>query len=732
MRGMIGSVFVLVILGTTTATAQLPPEIMADRYLVQAERLMKEKDYAAALEAMNKIIALQKEHGLTLPDEFHFKYAQVAFSAGAIKVAIDSVNRYLAAAGRAGQFYREALDLLDQAEQMQARISNIQTCAGQPKGTACWNELANQPECYVWNSYFRPGRTVTWTADCSGGLAQGTGTLKWIWDLDQVPRDASPSRADEPKCTAQSKGTSCWMEVTGQPECYVWNPNPQPNETVTWTADCSGGRAQGEGTLTWILDMGKKQVGKGSLQDGKEHGQWVWRDADGSDQERFYVYGERVGRTAEDELVMEGLLVKGKMDSKWVLRFANGTVQEGPYVDGKRHGEWIFRYTGGQSWEGAYLDGKKHGHWVERYNDGSRWEGPYVDGKRHGGWVQYFKDGGNAVGPYVKGKSHGHWVINYAGGTVEEGPYVDGKRRGRWVVRHNDGDKSEGPYVDGKKHGEWVEIDKYGSEKGSYVNGKKHGQWIREREGGYAIRNYEEGKRHGKWVDSHTLNDKRCESNGSYVNDEKHGQWVECFVGNVRNGAYENGEKQGQWVERTRGGNEESGPYVNGKRQGRWVQRIKKGTFGHACSSDCQAEGPYVDGEMHGHWVVRKKSGQVEEGGYGQGKRQGQWSFKSENTSTILNYRDGKRYGDYWRRRQHRFGSVEEDRGLYVDGKKHGQWIEIWQPGANDRKRGGRYKKWEGSYVNGEKQGHWIKYDRKGRVKEKNTYKNGKIAPVDL
>ena len=118
MRALIGSVLVAVLLGGfTEAVAQLPPEIMADRYLVQAERLMKEKDYEAALEAMNKIIALQKEHGLKLPGEFHFKYAQVALSAGAIKVAIDSVNRYLAAAGRAGQFYREALELLDQAEQ---------------------------------------------------------------------------------------------------------------------------------------------------------------------------------------------------------------------------------------------------------------------------------------------------------------------------------------------------------------------------------------------------------------------------------------------------------------------------------------------------------------------------------------------------------------------------------------------------------------------------------------
>ncbi len=112
---------VAVLLGSfTEAAAQLPPEIMADRYLVQAERLMKEKDFKAALEAMEKIVALQKEHDLKLPDGFHFKYAQIAMSAGLHEAAIDSVSRYLVAAGREGKFYREALELLDQAEKKQA------------------------------------------------------------------------------------------------------------------------------------------------------------------------------------------------------------------------------------------------------------------------------------------------------------------------------------------------------------------------------------------------------------------------------------------------------------------------------------------------------------------------------------------------------------------------------------------------------------------------------------
>ena len=64
------------------ANAQLPPEIMVDRHLLRAERLLAADDPAGALQAMNEILALQEEHDLRLPDDFDFQYAQVAYEAG--------------------------------------------------------------------------------------------------------------------------------------------------------------------------------------------------------------------------------------------------------------------------------------------------------------------------------------------------------------------------------------------------------------------------------------------------------------------------------------------------------------------------------------------------------------------------------------------------------------------------------------------------------------------------
>ena len=280
-REVIGRIVLAVWLGCVTAAAQLPPEIQVDRYLLRADRLMEAKDPQGALELMGKIVALQKEHGLTFPEEFHFKRAKVAFSAGEVQEAVDAVHTYLLKAGREGKFYREALELLDeeeQREQLQAWIGDEQTCAGQP-GAECWKELTGQPGCYVWDNYLITDQTVTWTGTCSGGRAQGEGTLKWVWE-----------------------------------------------------------------------DGEKTSESTGSLTDGKRHGQWV-------------------------------------------NRFADGLVDEGPYVDGKRHGRWVARPADGGVWEGPFVDGKRHGQWVLRLADGGVQEGPFVEGKKHSQWVVRYPDG---------------------------------------------------------------------------------------------------------------------------------------------------------------------------------------------------------------------------------------------------------------------------------------------------------------------------------------------------
>ena len=112
LRRMTASVFVYVLLGGFSgAAAQLPSDIMLDSYLLRAEQAARDGDLAGARAAINKIISLQNEHELNLTDDFHFRYAKAADAADLPERALESVVRYLAAAGREGQHYVEALEL---------------------------------------------------------------------------------------------------------------------------------------------------------------------------------------------------------------------------------------------------------------------------------------------------------------------------------------------------------------------------------------------------------------------------------------------------------------------------------------------------------------------------------------------------------------------------------------------------------------------------------------------
>ena len=67
----------------------------------------------------------------------------------------------------------------------------------------------------------------------------------------------------------------------------------------------------------------------------------------------------------------EGPYVDGKKHGRWTVRHADGGVSEGPVVDGKRHGQWTLRFGDGSVWEGPFFDGVKHGQWNLRDADGS-------------------------------------------------------------------------------------------------------------------------------------------------------------------------------------------------------------------------------------------------------------------------------------------------------------------------------------------------------------------------
>ncbi len=104
------------LLAPQSSGEELPPEIQVDRLLVQAEREIEDGEHWCAVFTLERVLDVHKEHGLKIPTEFWFRQAGVFQSAGPHERAVEASTRYLREAGREGEHYPAALQILDAAE----------------------------------------------------------------------------------------------------------------------------------------------------------------------------------------------------------------------------------------------------------------------------------------------------------------------------------------------------------------------------------------------------------------------------------------------------------------------------------------------------------------------------------------------------------------------------------------------------------------------------------------
>jgi hypothetical protein len=89
-----------------------------------------------------------------------------------------------------------------------------------------------------------------------------------------------------------------WQQLENNPSCSVWNPNPHPRNTVTWSGACVDGKAQGRGAQDWRYledEEWKAEKYTGVMKDGKYHGRGVLVTADGDICEGDWREGRLLG-----------------------------------------------------------------------------------------------------------------------------------------------------------------------------------------------------------------------------------------------------------------------------------------------------------------------------------------------------------------------------------------------------------------------------------------------------
>ena len=202
-----------------------------------------------------------------------------------------------------------------------------------------------------------------------------------------------------------------WIVVENQ-RCQVYNPFPQPSETVTWTGACVDGKGSGHGRLVWRYGLGE-DVYQGNLRAGKSagYGTYVWPNGD-----RY-----------------EGEWQDSRPHGRGVSIRSDGTRHEGEFRDGKARGQGILTWPGdGQyegmdgRYEGEWRDDKRHGTGTQTWPAGDRYKGTWRNDKRHGNGNQSWPNGSRYAGEWRDDKPHGHGTLVFANGKFHRGKWRDG------------------------------------------------------------------------------------------------------------------------------------------------------------------------------------------------------------------------------------------------------------------------------------------------------------------
>ena len=206
--------------------------------------------------------------------------------------------------------------------------------------------------------------------------------------------------------------TSCyageWIVDTAT-GCKVWNENPAPNESISWSGKCEGGTANGQGVLHWYVNKSGSKKGNGDL-----------------------------------STTIEGFFKDGKLDGSGTITFSNGNKYVGEIKDGKFNGNGTFTWINGDKYVGEYKDGKQSGNGTFTGANSHKYVGEYNDNKRNGKGTFTDSKGNKYVGEFKDGKLNGNGTLTYANGNKYVGEFKDDNQTGNGTLTDAKGNKQDG------------------------------------------------------------------------------------------------------------------------------------------------------------------------------------------------------------------------------------------------------------------------------------------------
>jgi hypothetical protein len=246
----------------------------------------------------------------------------------------------------------------------------------------------------------------------------GDGTYSWnLAPPDVVPMIiSSPSVIDYSQTEVpgiERAAHSVQLAVAHQGEwiaarenCKLWNANPSPNESVTWSGACKAGYGEGFGVMEWSRDGEPEARSEVTLRHGKSNGPSSERLADGTVSVGTDIDGSSYGRgtmTWPDGSHFEGNFVHGAWTGAGVWTGADGSRYEGQGLNWLRDGKGTFIGASGERYDGHWKAGAREGLGIQTFADGGKYEGSWLSDKPSGHGTRTWPDGSHYTGEFING-----------------------------------------------------------------------------------------------------------------------------------------------------------------------------------------------------------------------------------------------------------------------------------------------------------------------------------------
>ena len=157
---------------------------------------------------------------------------------------------------------------------------------------------------------------------------------------------------------------SAWM-ADGRTGCKVWDPLPEPQESVRWSGGCVGGLASGPGVTEWLENGLVIEHTEGGRAAGHLQGRGVQTLANG---DRF-----------------EGAWTADRKQGHGSYASADGWTYVGEFRDDQFEGAGVMTDRKGNRYEGAWKGGHRNGQGTYTGADGTRFSGLWIDDQPVGG-----------------------------------------------------------------------------------------------------------------------------------------------------------------------------------------------------------------------------------------------------------------------------------------------------------------------------------------------------------